>query len=49
MRQNAVKFGDFVECPGIYSTMCGVADHETSDLYNDVVKSKYPNLPRYME
>ena len=48
MRENDVKFGDFVEGPGTYSTMCVAADHEKPDSYDDMVSSKYPNLLRNM-
>ena len=44
MRWNDVKFGDFDEGLGTYSTMCVAADHEISDSYDDVVKTKYPTL-----
>ena len=48
MRQNNVRFGDLVKGPGTYSTICVAADHEQSDSYDDVVKSKYTNLLRNM-
>ena len=38
------KFGDYVQGPGTYSTMCVAADHEKSDSYDDVVTNKYPNF-----
>ena len=43
-----VKFEDFAEGPGTYSTMCVAADHEKHDSYDDRVTSKYPNLLRNM-
>ena len=33
-----------VEGSGTYSTMSVAADHEKSDLFDDMVKSKSPNL-----
>ena len=48
MRSSDVKFGDFAEGPGTYSTMCVTADHEKHDSYDDVVTSKHPNLMRNM-
>ena len=44
MRQNDVQVGDFVKGPWTYFTICVAADHKNSDSYDDVVKSKYPNL-----
>ena len=40
MRENDVKFGDFVEGPGTYSTMCVASDHEKSDSHHSVIKRK---------
>ena len=48
MRQNNVKFGDLIERPGTYSTICVAADHEKTDSYDDVVKSKYRKPLRKM-
>ena len=39
MRQNNVKFGDFVEGPGTCSTICVAVDHKKSDSNDDVAKS----------
>ena len=41
MGENDVKFGDFVESPGTYSTMCVASDHEISDSHHGVIKRKF--------